>query len=238
MANPSADQVLAYAGSLKSSPVRGRIRENVNPFTEWYYNDETAAAWCAIYECYVFHHFPGMLESVGGKNAMAAGWEGRAPSHGEWFPRHAVKDAQAGDLMEMDFNHNGSADHTEFFVKRIGSDTFLARGGNVGGDDVADNVRSYSDAYGFFRPKYGPTDHTVYPGRLYQYQSGHSMQSDGYVKQIQIWLNVWGFHVSDDSVYGPKTAEAVKEFQKSQKLQTDGIVGPMTWAALKKAPSK
>ena len=70
---PSAAQVLAYAGTLKHKPVSGRVRENVNPMTEWYYGDKTAAAWCAIYECYVFNHFPGMLASVGGKNALAAG---------------------------------------------------------------------------------------------------------------------------------------------------------------------
>lgn len=238
MGNPPAAQVLAYAGTLKSKPVGGRVRENVNPMTEWYYGNNTAAAWCAIYECYVFNHFPGMLSSVGGKNAMAAGWEDRSPTHGKWFPRHAAKDAEPGDVLEMDFNHNGSADHTEFFLERIDAETFWARGGNVGGDNVADNVRSYSDVYGFFRPNYGPTDYTVYSGTLYWYRSGHAMQSSGYVKQIQIWLNLWGYSVTDDSEYGPRTAAAVKAFQTDQKLEADGKVGPKTWSALKKPPSK
>lgn len=235
---PSAAQVLAYAGTLKHKPVSGRVRENVNPMTKWYYGDNTAAAWCAIYECYVFNHFPGMLASVGGKNALAAGWEHRAPTHGKWNPRHAAKDAVPGALLEMDFNHNGSADHTEFFLERRDASTFWARGGNVGGDNVADNIRDYSDVYGWFMPNYGPTDHTVYSGTLYWYRKGHPMQHSLYIQQMQKWLNAWGYKVDVDDYYGPKTAAAVKAFQKDHKLEVDGKVGPKTWAALKKPPPK
>lgn len=236
MTNPPAAQVMAYAATLNHKPVRGRIRENVNPETEWYYNDKRPAAWCAIHECYVFHHFPGMLESVGGKNAMAAGWEHRAPEHGKWFPRHHAKDAEEGDVMEMDFNHNGSADHTEFFVKRIDSEHFLARGGNVGGDNADDNVRRYSDVYGFFRPKYRPLGIHDYTGTLYWYRRGHKMQHSKHVKELQERLNEYKYKVDADGWYGPKTAATVKAFQKDHKLEVDGKVGPKTWAALERKP--
>lgn len=239
MTNPSADQFLAYLGTLNSKPIRGRRGENKNPEVDWFYGDKThAEPWCAIHMCFAANHFPGFLQSIGGKNAMAAGWESRAPQHGKWFPRHHAKDAEPGDFLEMDFNHNGSADHTEVFVKRIDHDHFLARGGNVGGDNAADNVRSYSDVYGFFRPNYGPTDHTVYSGTLYWYRKNHAMQHSLYIKQMQEWLSKVGYHVADDTYYGPKTAAAVKAFQTDHKLEVDGKVGPKTWAALKSAASK
>lgn len=239
MSNPTAAQFVGYLGTLNHKPVRGRRGENENPEVDWFYDDkEHAEPWCAIHLCFAAAHFKGFLSSIGGKNAMAAGWESRAPEHGKWFPRHHAKDAEEGDFLEMDFNHNGGADHTEAFVKRIDAEHFLARGGNVGGDNAADNVRRYADVYGFFRPKYAPVDHTVYSGTLYWYRRNHHMQHSLYVKQIQEWLCAWGYKVDVDTYYGPKTAAAVKAFQKDHKLEVDGKVGPHTWRALKQSPPK
>jgi peptidoglycan hydrolase-like protein with peptidoglycan-binding domain len=39
-----------------------------------------------------------------------------------------------------------------------------------------------------------------------------------------------------DGVFGPKTTAAVKSFQQGEGLAPDGIVGPLTWAALPPAP--
>lgn len=36
-----------------------------------------------------------------------------------------------------------------------------------------------------------------------------------------------------DKIFGPKTLARVKEFQRNNNLQVDGIVGPNTWAALR-----
>lgn len=239
MANPSAAQFMSYLGTLNHKPVRNRRGENKNPEVDWFYGDKThAEPWCAIHLCFACNHFPGLLASVGGKTAVAYGWEERAPEHGKWFGKHRVKDAQLGDFLEMDFNHRNGADHTEAFVKRIDSEHFLARGGNVGGDNAADNVRAYADMYGFFRPKWGPVDHTVYSGVLYVYRKGHMILHSENVRELQKWLNAWGYKVVEDSYYGPKTAAAVKAFQKDHKLEIDGKVGPKTWAALKKPPPK
>jgi peptidoglycan hydrolase-like protein with peptidoglycan-binding domain len=39
-----------------------------------------------------------------------------------------------------------------------------------------------------------------------------------------------------DGSFGPKTAAAVNSFQKGEGLTVDGIVGPLTWAALPPPP--
>lgn len=58
------------------------------------------------------------------------------------------------------------------------------------------------------------------------------------VRELQKLLNT---HVNagltTDGVFGSKTTEAVKAFQRQRKIQVDGIVGQQTWIALTAAPS-
>jgi peptidoglycan hydrolase-like protein with peptidoglycan-binding domain len=41
----------------------------------------------------------------------------------------------------------------------------------------------------------------------------------------------------EDGIFGIDTEDAVRDFQASQRLKVDGIVGPLTWAALRKVAS-
>lgn len=53
------------------------------------------------------------------------------------------------------------------------------------------------------------------------------------VRTIQQKLTNWGyFDGAIDGIYGPKTVEAVKYFQRKNGLAVDGIVGPATLKAL------
>ncbi|GGH76448.1 cell wall-associated NlpC family hydrolase [Pullulanibacillus pueri] len=53
------------------------------------------------------------------------------------------------------------------------------------------------------------------------------------VKDLQSTLNNLGYHAGTvDGIFGSTTLNAVKSFQKAQGLQSDGIVGPNTRAAL------
>ena len=51
---------------------------------------------------------------------------------------------------------------------------------------------------------------------------------------IQKSISNSGIKIDVDGVYGPKTKQAIKDFQKAQGLEVDGIIGPNTKAALKK----
>ena len=86
------------------------------------------------------------------------------------------------------------------------------------------------DLYGFRIPGFPRPVKWVlapYPGRSKQGSTGAA------VHQIQTRLNQLGYKVTVDSSYGPKTAAAVRAFQKAQHVTADGIVGPVTWARLK-----
>ena len=53
------------------------------------------------------------------------------------------------------------------------------------------------------------------------------------VKTIQQKLKNWGYYTGAvDGIYGAKTKEAVKYFQRRNKLTVDGVAGPKTLAAM------
>lgn len=52
------------------------------------------------------------------------------------------------------------------------------------------------------------------------------------VKQLQRSLNGTGAKLSVDGIFGSRTLEAVRQFQKAQGITVDGIVGKNTWAKL------
>lgn len=55
----------------------------------------------------------------------------------------------------------------------------------------------------------------------------------GEVKEVQRRLKEWGYYFGEvDGIYGAKTVEAVKYFQRKNGLTPDGVAGKATFAAL------
>ena len=54
------------------------------------------------------------------------------------------------------------------------------------------------------------------------------------VRWLQRELVSHGFHLLVDGIYGPKTEQAVRDFQQAAGLKSDGLVGPLTRNALLK----
>ena len=52
------------------------------------------------------------------------------------------------------------------------------------------------------------------------------------VRTLQQLLRARGQSVAVDGVFGPATETAVRAFQQQKHLSLDGVVGPLTWAAL------
>jgi len=70
----------------------------------------------------------------------------------------------------------------------------------------------------------------VLPVRAATYRQG---SRGGEVRTIQTKLKRWGYYTGNvDGVYGRKTVEAVKYFQRQNGLPADGVCGEQTLAAL------
>jgi hypothetical protein len=52
------------------------------------------------------------------------------------------------------------------------------------------------------------------------------------VRELQAKLTELGFPLNVDGIFGPETAQRVRDFQRSKGLAVDGVVGPQTWTAL------
>ena len=74
-------------------------------------------------------------------------------------------------------------------------------------------------------PKVNPK--TQYVGYGY-YESGNV------VKTAQFALISHGYKIDADGYYGPKTRQAIIDFQKKEGIAADGIVGKVTWERLYK----
>ncbi len=57
------------------------------------------------------------------------------------------------------------------------------------------------------------------------------------VTELQRLLNAKGAKLTVDGIFGATTQNAVIQFQRSNGLTADGIVGAKTWAALRKVPT-
>lgn len=74
--------------------------------------------------------------------------------------------------------------------------------------------------------------YSIYSNQQVEALSKYGSSGDE-VKQIQEKLKRWGYYNgSVDGIYGSKTTEAVKAFQKKNGLTVDGIAGTQTLAAM------
>lgn len=97
-----------------------------------------------------------------------------------------------------------------------------------------DDVFACDDVIILFPPKQ-QDESVIEPRRTLRVKSPYMTGAD--VKMAQERLNVHGYKVDNDGIYGRMTAAAVTAFQRVTGLVADGICGAKTWAALDKEPS-
>lgn len=58
------------------------------------------------------------------------------------------------------------------------------------------------------------------------------------VLAVQKLLDPAGGHLEHGSAFGPRTNQWLVDWQRKHQLEADGVIGPATWAALRKAGLK
>lgn len=191
-------------------------------YNTWYYGrmvEGREYPWCAVFISFLFKDNQHLVKRTNSCQQML-----------EWFEarNRVVIDPQPGDIVFFKFKTNGRrTNHVGIVVSVQGKNNLTTIEGNTSlssndnGGKVMQRRRTMKNIVAFARPEY--EDASSYHPTLKKGSKGNS------VAILQTLLNI-----DVDGDFGPKTKEAVIQFQKAHNLKPDGIVGPKTWEELLK----
>ncbi|MGW6774677.1 peptidoglycan-binding protein [Streptomyces sp. NPDC055037] len=112
----------------------------------------------------------------------------------------------------------------------------LVAGGDGGGSDETAQQVTYGPGRTYDCDHAGRKDGAAYAGHSTTVEALVGINGSGPdVVEVQCHLQRHGFDPGEiDGLYGPGVESAVQEFQKARRLVSDGIVGPDTWAELRR----
>jgi tetratricopeptide (TPR) repeat protein len=162
----------------------------------------------------------------------------------DWYA--IFKELHAGLILDVAGNHKEAGKRFAHAYKLDSSalQVVQAYGGWLSRNGKADEARKVFDDFDKVLPRHplieaslkalGPETPAVSTAPRPTFDETLSRGSDGgNVKLIQDKLGVKG-----EDNFGPKTQQAVREFQSRSKLPADGVVGPKTFARLFAEPGK
>lgn len=221
----TAKQIIDLAkkeiGTKESPPDSNNVKYNT-----WYYGHEVqgnAYPWCATFISWLFKAEQGLCKKTASCVDML-----------DWFEKRGqtVKIPQPGDIVFFKYSTNARrTNHVGIVVSYDGKiintieGNTSAKGSQDNGGMVMQKNR-YSNIVAYARPKYKTNT-------INDKKPVLKLGSKGdWVTIAQGRLVVNGYPVAVDGIYGPKTMEAVKQYQKANGLLSDGVVGPATWGKL------
>lgn len=207
----------------------------------WFYGYVYKASWCCTSMSFFLNRI-GLLSKIGKKqeNVYEMMEMCRKSGFGKFYYRKDIPSnytikrgtivfmLNSGTVMTSTSSKHITSAYEDFVWK--GSGNWKALGGNQS-DQIKVSQYTQSKIYAIYWP--------------YEDENVHETLRRGdkgvEVKELQIKLNALGYTDDDgnrlelDSSFGRRTEEAVKSFQSANKLVVDGVVGPITWAAIDNA---
>lgn len=212
------------------------------------------AQWCGMFVSMVF------VEVFGKENAkrlLCGGLHSYTPTGASYFKnakqyiKRGKGKPKVGDVIFFYSSAKGRIGHVGIVTKVTASKVYTVEGNTSGANKLVTNgggvceksynlTSSYIDGYG--RVKYDDektdTKKIETEGKnMIALNTLRKGDEGKQVKTVQRLLLAMGYKLPEygaDGDFGDETIEAVKKFQKANKLTVDGIVGANTWCALLK----
>lgn len=234
---------------------------NDSIFGRWYGLNH--AAWCAMFVSYCLNKSGNGALIKGAQTAKGFSLCSRGiaffKKKGAW---HSARDAQPGDVVFFDWEHDHDPNHTGFVYQNFPKKGYMitiegntagdAKGDQSNGGGVYKKKRYYGVIMGVGRPAYdkapavsvpvaaqpapAPVSEPVKPVEVSKSAPAVSAPSLPILKVGSEGAAVKTLQkklaLTVDGDFGPKTKAAVIAFQKKHALVADGVVGPNTWKAL------
>lgn len=224
----------SYIG-VKESPANS----NRTMFGEWY--GWNGVAWCAIFVSYCFYKAGMKLPPIQSQKGFAY-----CPYGVKYYKDKGKfdKNPKVGDIVFFDWQGDGVSDHVGIVEKVLGNNKIVSIEGNTSfsnnsnGGEVMRRTRNLSTIQGFAHPDYNNTsthsdsDAPSWPG--YYITLTSPLQRGPDIKEWQEQMIENGYDLGPDGadgIFGTNSHQALLKFQKDQKLEADGVIGPITWDA-------
>lgn len=247
--NAQLDDKTANAGSGNYTKY-ARDLDNIPGF---YNGRKNGYAWCDMFVdwCFVQAFGVEVTKNLLGQpnNSLGAGCKYSANyyrSMGQFY----TSNPKPGDQIFYWDKGKTKVAHTGLVYKVDKSKVYTIEGNTSGASGVIANgggvckksySLTYSQIYGYGRPKYDDEPINVEPPKV-EKPKDDGMLSKGdtgaKVKELQENLIKLGYscgRYGADGDFGDVTLKAVKKFQADNKLSADGVVGPKTFVAIEKA---
>lgn len=239
------DTARSYIGYRESNGSHKKIIDIYNSYTPRArgYKVQYTDQWCDTFVSAMFIKL-NAVDLIGGTECGVEEHVKLFKKAGIWIEDGTIT-PRPGDIIVFNWGQNyqpndGYSDHIGF-VEAVSGSTITTIEGNykdsVGRRRIAvghGNIRGYA------RPKYSEAAESTTPAHATPVVTPvtHSMvRLNSYsneVKVLQQYLNRLGYSLEVDGKFGMRTYAAVTSFQSKNGLFVDGIVGPLTWAALER----
>jgi hypothetical protein len=146
-------------------------------------------------------------------------------THLIWRQRIRSTVKRPGVWRAMEDRGNGTANHMDHVHVFFGKKSYVEIGASAALSTAASSTPATPSTSSGSSPL--ASSAPPYPG--VQLRRG---SRGAHVETVQAQLKARGWTISVDGSYGPGTEKVVRTFQQNKGLKADGVVGPVTWAAI------